>query len=92
MKKLIEPTEGSWGVAFRDRGLGHGDYGVVSLSTNELICEITTGLGDDARIIGEAPEMFSILCNLYEMKENKKIVDMVLETWYKKMKEMKWVE
>lgn len=28
-----------WAIGFRDRGLGHGDYGIVLARSNELVLE-----------------------------------------------------
>ena len=45
-----------WNVAWRDRGHGHGDYGIIN-EAKELIAEIKTGMREHAELIAKAPEM-----------------------------------
>ena len=46
----------SWEVAWKDRGMGHGDYGIIDDKEN-LIAEIKTGMGEDAFLMAAAPEL-----------------------------------
>ena len=47
-----------WDPAFRDRGLGHGDY-VVLGSDGTIIAEVVTGMRVDAFLIAAAPALLA---------------------------------
>jgi hypothetical protein len=52
-----------WKVAWRDRGHGHGDYGVMDGDGN-LVAEIRTGLKEDADLIASAPTLHAEIARL----------------------------
>ncbi|KKN91169.1 hypothetical protein LCGC14_0220350 [marine sediment metagenome] len=61
---FLEPLAVGW----NDRGLGHGDYGVVDAS-GKLIAEIATGRYDHALLFATAPKLLegckkALTCNL----------------------------
>ncbi len=49
-------TGKQWTVGWKDRGMGHGDYGVID-ETGKLIAEVKTGMGEDACLLAAAPDL-----------------------------------
>ena len=45
-----------WKVGWHDRGMGHGDYGVIT-EGEELIAKVVTGLEEHARLLAAAPDL-----------------------------------
>lgn len=85
-------SQGKWEVGFKDRGMGHGDYGVIG--PDGLIAELPLNENqkDNAEIIASAPKTKRDRDALYDalkyalmlinalVEAHKKTVDAVRET------------
>lgn len=45
-----------WKVGWHDRGMGHGDYGIIT-ETGDLVAKVTTGMAEDAHLLAAAPDL-----------------------------------
>lgn len=77
----MDITKGTWEAAFRDRGLGHGDFAVLS-EPGGVIAEVTLcpEVEKNATLIAESPEMYDVLKQiLQDLPTNRDWLDPVLE-------------